>query len=92
MEETKKNLKQLPEPFDSINLDEIKEWPIESFFHKLDPSEKRAQFLDEHLHCPICGTELVLTHVAQFVRLEIEEEAHCSSCAIRVRAITHRIQ
>lgn len=50
------------------------------------------QFLDDYLHCCLCGTELSYTHVTNFVTLEVAEEARCPSCQIRHKKDAHTLQ
>lgn len=52
----------------------------------------REQFLDAHLNCPLCGDELMLTHVTHFVNHQTNEEAHCDSCKVRIRKEEHALQ
>jgi transcription elongation factor Elf1 len=49
-------------------------------------------FLENYQNCPLCGTELLFTHVTHFVKGQATEEAHCPSCAIRVRHAEHTLQ
>jgi len=52
----------------------------------------REMFLDDYTFCPLCGDELLYTHVTQFIQHEVNEEAHCHSCKIRVKQNTHGLQ
>ena len=52
----------------------------------------REQFLDAHLNCPLCGSELLLTHVTHFANHKTNEEAHCDACQVRIRAEEHILQ
>ncbi len=49
-------------------------------------------FLDDQNHCPLCGDELIFTHVTQFLENTVSEEAHCESCKIRVKNNSHSLQ
>lgn len=50
------------------------------------------RFLDDQHHCPLCGDELLLTHVTHFVDLKTKEDAHCDSCQIQIRHLEHSLQ
>jgi transcription elongation factor Elf1 len=50
------------------------------------------RFLDEHHNCPLCGTEMLVTHVTHFIELNVKEEAHCEACKIKVRELDHLLQ
>lgn len=52
----------------------------------------KEQFLDDYLNCPLCGSELLYTHVTHFVNQNVAEEAHCEECKIRTKANTHTLQ
>jgi hypothetical protein len=66
--------------------------PVSVHLHRLGAQDFKEQFLEDHFHCCLCGDELELTHVAHFVQLEVTEEAHCPSCRVRTRTVTHRLQ
>lgn len=51
-----------------------------------------AQFLTDYHQCCLCGTELQYTHVTNFIREEVKEEAHCPSCQVRTKEQQHRLQ
>ena len=53
---------------------------------EVDPKE---QFLDDYNHCPLCGTELSYTHVTDFAFLQVNEEAHCDPCGVRIKKEKH---
>lgn len=88
--EERKNLKQdaAPAPTETLDL----QAPIEVHLHKLKAEDYREQFIEDHFYCCICGTELELTHVTQFVGNQVKEEAFCSCCRIRTRSSTHSLQ
>ena len=52
----------------------------------------RQQFIEDHHNCPLCGSELLITQVTQFVAQEVTEEAHCEACKIRTRKENYRLQ
>jgi hypothetical protein len=52
----------------------------------------REQFVEDYTYCALCGDELIYTHSTHFVNLQVEEEAHCSSCNIRTKTAQHRLQ
>jgi transcription elongation factor Elf1 len=61
-------------------------------FHIVDTISPVEQFLEDYHQCPLCGTEMVFTHVTNFVNEEVKEEAHCSPCQIRVKSNQHQLQ
>ncbi len=71
-------------------MDALKETKIH--YAELSQTDFREQQLEDHHHCCLCGTELVLTHVTHFTHLEVTEEAHCPSCHVRNRKVQHRLQ
>ena len=52
----------------------------------------REEFLEDYLHCPLCGDELLYTHVTHFVHGNVSEEAHCNSCKIKTKSNHHPLQ
>jgi hypothetical protein len=56
-----------------------------------DPSP-RERFLDEYNQCPLCGTDLLFTHVTNFVENVAHEEAHCEACKVRTKNAQHSLQ
>ncbi len=62
---------------------------IESEKDTLSPLE---MFLDDQNNCPLCGDEMLITHVAHFLNQTVKEEAHCDACKIRVRENQHLLQ
>lgn len=55
------------------------------------PTAQEA-FLDDYNSCPLCGSELVFTHVTQFVEQFVKEEACCTGCNILVKDNSHSLQ
>lgn len=55
----------------------------------IDP---REQFLEDYHHCPLCGSELLFTHVTQFVTGSVAERAQCEDCHIQVKSSDHSLQ
>lgn len=68
-----------------------KNHPVEKMIHINEPTVKE-QFLDDYHHCPLCGTELIYTHVTDFAYLKVNEEAHCEACNIRTKKDEHILQ
>ena len=66
--------------------------PVSVQLHKMTAAEWRDEAVEDYLNCCLCGSELTFTHVTHFVRLEVEEEAHCPSCRIRAKQNTYRLQ
>ena len=62
---------------------------LSTHFRDATPVEK---FLQDYNECPLCGTELLYTHVTNFVNGLVKEEAHCESCKIRTKANEHGLQ
>jgi transcription elongation factor Elf1 len=54
--------------------------------------DHKEQFLDEHHNCPLCGSEMLITHVTQFIQMKVKEEANCEACKIQVRDLNHQLQ
>ena len=52
----------------------------------------RDLFLDDQHNCPLCGSEMLLTHVTRFVDHVTKEQAHCEACQIQVRSTDHALQ
>lgn len=49
------------------------------------------RFLDDQHNCPLCGEEMLFTHVTEFVKQLVNEEAHCESCKIRIKQNCHQL-
>jgi len=58
-------------------------------FHIVEKTSPRAQFVDEYHHCPLCGSELIYTHVTNFLAERVKEEAFCMPCNIRTKSNEH---
>lgn len=58
-------------------------------FNIVDKPSAREQFMDEYAHCPLCGTEMVYTHVTNFIAESVKEEAFCTACNIRTKSNSH---
>ena len=52
----------------------------------------QEQFLMDYNNCCLCGDELIFSHVTNFIRQEVKEEAHCPSCKIRTKEHNHSLQ
>lgn len=46
----------------------------------------REEFIEMENNCPLCGSELKLNHISDYLALQITEEAHCPRCKIKTRA------
>jgi DNA-directed RNA polymerase subunit RPC12/RpoP len=68
------------------------EQTIESLIHNLGPLDHREMMLDMYKNCSLCGNELEYVHVTHFTHLEVEEEAFCPSCNVRMKQETHKLQ
>jgi hypothetical protein len=55
----------------------------------ITPTEKA---LMEYNHCPLCSAELIFTHVTNFSRHQVVEEAQCESCNIKTLNNLHSLQ
>ncbi len=66
--------------------------PISVHLHNLTRQDFREQFIEDHFHCCLCGSELEFTHVSHFVRNEVKEEASCACCQIKTRTQQHTLQ
>ena len=49
-------------------------------------------FIQELHHCPLCNSELHLSHTKEPAKMAMNEEAHCPSCLIRIRAEEYPLQ
>lgn len=61
-------------------------------FHITGPTDRRSQIIAEYNTCVLCGSDLEFTHITQFIRQEVTEEARCPSCNIRHKKEMHRLQ
>lgn len=61
-------------------------------FHIVDKPSALEQFLDNYKHCPLCSSELVYTHVTNFINERVQEEAFCMACNIRTKSGEHGLQ
>ncbi len=59
---------------------------------KLLPMNHTERFLDDQQNCPLCGDEMLFTHVTEFIKQVVNEEAHCEGCKIRVKQNSHLLQ
>lgn len=55
------------------------------------PIHPREQFLEDYHHCPLCSSELLFTHVTDFVAGSVKENAECLSCRIQVKSNPHKL-
>ncbi|MCB0342482.1 MAG: hypothetical protein H6626_05895 [Pseudobdellovibrionaceae bacterium] len=55
------------------------------------PRNRHEEILEEYNHCALCGTELLFTHVTNFVYMSVDEEAHCPSCSVRTIKQEHKL-
>lgn len=56
------------------------------------PLNATEQFLEDYHNCCLCGSELMFTHVTDFILLDVKEEAYCMTCNVRTKQQTHRLQ
>ena len=61
-------------------------WP------KIDRKAWLEESLDDHLHCVLCGGNLVFTHKTDFIEQVVSEDAQCPHCKVRNRQSQHRLQ
>jgi transcription elongation factor Elf1 len=61
-------------------------------FNIVDIPTKQEQYLQDYNHCPLCGTELLFTHVTNFIEGMVKEDAHCMTCNIRTKSAEHELQ
>ena len=83
MDVKKKELKQIE--YDSQQASK-------SLQYELDMISPLQVWLDSYKHCELCGSELIYTHVTQFIEETVCEEAHCPSCNIKNKQAHHRLQ
>lgn len=70
---------------------DIKEKVIAEIIDMNDRITPLERFLDDHHNCPLCGSELLLTHVTRFLDNATKETADCESCHIQVRSLDHAL-
>ena len=58
----------------------------------LKATDWKEAYLEDHNTCCLCGTELYLTHVTNFVENQVTEEAFCEHCRIRTRKSDYNLQ
>lgn len=61
-------------------------WP------KISKRDWLEESLDSHLHCVLCGTDLLFDHKTNFIDQMVLENAKCPHCNIRTRQSDHRLQ
>lgn len=63
-------------------------------FRIVDTDKPTAQeiFLEDYHNCPLCGSELLFTHVTHFLDQQVKEEAACCGCNIKIRSEQHGLQ
>lgn len=54
--------------------------------------ETNQKLLKEYNHCCLCGEELLFTHITNFIKFEVLEEAYCSNCNIKNKKDFHKLQ
>ena len=63
----------------------VHEWNIQ-------PINAAEAFKEDYNTCSLCGTELVFTHVTNFLYGQVDEEAECPSCQVRMKKQCHSLQ
>jgi hypothetical protein len=58
----------------------------------IQPISEAEAFLEDYSHCSLCGEELVFTHVTHFLYGQVDEEAECPSCQVRMKKQSHSLQ
>ena len=58
----------------------------------IQPLSKSESYKEDYNHCSLCGTELSFTHVTNFLIGQVEEEAECPSCQVRMKKKSHGLQ
>lgn len=61
-------------------------------FRIVDTPTPQEAFLEDYNSCPLCGSELMFTHVTHFIEQTVNEEAHCDGCNIKVKSNQHGLQ
>lgn len=54
-------------------------------------SIRQFRFVREHTHCALCENELKIQHKINTEGDKVKEEAHCVTCAVRVRSHLHTL-
>ncbi len=58
----------------------------------IKPNNLSEDFLEEYNSCSLCGSQLQFTHVTHFLYMQVEEEAECPCCNVRLKKQTHSLQ
>lgn len=58
----------------------------------ISASNSAEDFIEDYNHCPLCGTELIYTHITHFLNNRVNEEAHCEKCNIKTKNNQHSLQ
>ncbi len=61
-------------------------------FVEFSKQDYKQAFMDDHTTCCLCGTDLYMTHVTNFVEHQVTEEAFCEHCRVRTRKSEHSLQ
>jgi len=59
-------------------------------FYEKESLEKKTLYEEEK--CLLCGEELIFTHVSDFLRNYVEEEASCPICGVKNKKTSHCLQ
>lgn len=49
-----------------------------------DEVTQQDEFIQQELHCSLCGHELEFNHEFDFLNLKIQEQSRCPECRIQV--------
>lgn len=63
----------------------VHEWNIQ-------PLTAAEVYKEDYNNCSLCGTELIFTHVTDFLYGIVDEEAECPCCQVRMKKNNHSLQ
>ena len=49
-------------------------------------------YIEDMNHCSLCGTKLTFKHKVDYLALNVQEEADCQSCSIRLKTRAYGLQ
>ncbi len=62
----------------------------EIYMYEKESLEKKTLYEEEK--CILCGKELIFTHISDFLRNYVEEEASCPNCGVKNKKTSHSLQ
>lgn len=96
----KKNLKKIElEPTQNFEIESEMKSPNAQTISEININvdfisvnrQSAEEYLEEYRHCPLCGAELIYSHVTQFIYSQVTEEAHCEKCNVCTKKNQHSL-